>query len=75
MAQEDFVLLQAAIALERNLVEEEQRIAAGGLPKLGIDAAEKFDGILVPAPPQVLGECVQMHQAFRQFAAHEHTGP
>ena len=37
------------------------------LEQVVVDAAEQGDGLVVPAPPQVVGQLLQRLQAFRQM--------
>ena len=69
------ILFQFAVLLERNLVEQQERIAAGLFPQLGINPAEQVDGRLIPAPPEILGQGVEGTEPLGQLAADEDTRP
>ena len=49
--------------------EHADRIAAGGLPELAIEAAEEIDGGVIPAPAEVVGDREQGLQGVRQGGA------
>ena len=63
---------EAFVGLERfqgGLLEDAQhlhRVVAGGLPQIGIQAAEEVDGVRLPAPPQVVGDALQCGQLLGQ---------
>ena len=59
MGHEAFVVLER---FQGGLLENAQhlhRIVAGGLPQIGIQAAEQIDGVRFPAPPEVIGDALQ----------------
>ena len=62
----------SASCSQRGLVdgaEQLDRAVLERLEQVGVDAAEQGDGLVVPAPPQVVGELLQGLQAFGQTAA------
>src|SRR5450756_406605 len=56
MAQEAFIGRQNFESLLRPAAGEVQGIRRRLFPKLGMNAAEEFNGVGIPAPPQVSGQ-------------------
>ncbi len=47
-----------------NLLQQSDRVVAGGLPQAPVQELEQAAGIHMPAPPQVIGQFTQPFNAF-----------
>ena len=75
LGKESFVFCKFGVTLEADGIENDFRVVTGGMPDFGVDRFEKSLGTVVPAPPEVLRECLETGELRRKVACHHDTRP
>ena len=69
------IVFQLLITVQRNGIQQHNRIMTAFSPFLNVDHAEQSPGLVVPAPPKVLRQFFQSNQFLRNRTVNHNTDP
>ncbi len=69
------IILQLFITIQRNRIQQYNRIVTTFPPFVHINHPEKFTGFIMPTPPEILRYSFQCQQFFRNRTMNHNTDP